>query len=262
MDMNHLAIDGLSVTQCAKHVKQPYGGYIRVRDFEKTQLDGGGMDDLNPQENIHASITGTAVDYLTRYVTGTSAAAAFQISTIGAAIVGEDELCDRLISRIDGLTNNTIIRACKLAGFDAAYRAGPYNYLPVQYINPDSATIENIRTMVERAECFFAQYGPKTLDGLTFEGGYTRIVSKGDGDFMTGDTLWDFKVSKYPPTSKHTLQLLMYWRMGLHSKYVNQYENVRYLGIYNPRMNIVYRLHVASIPNDVINTVESEIIGY
>lgn len=52
--------------------------------------------------------------------------------------------------------------------------------------------------MIERALKFFERYGPKILDGFTFEGGYTYIVSSGDGDFITEDTLWDFKVSKLP----------------------------------------------------------------
>ena len=69
-------------------------------------------------------------------------------------------------------------------------------YRPVEDIEPDGDTIENIRTMVERSLRFFNQYGPKVLDGLTFEGGYTGYVATGDGDFLTNDTLWDFKVSK------------------------------------------------------------------
>ena len=50
---------------------------------------------------------------------------------------------------------------------------------------------------------------------FTFEGGYTNIVSSGDGDYLTEDTLWDFKVSKEEPKSKYTLQLLMYYIMGV-----------------------------------------------
>lgn len=99
------------------------------------------------------------------------------------------------------------------------------------------------------------------LDGLTFEGGYTGYVATGDGDFLTDDTLWDFKVSKQKLQNKYTLQLLMYWRMGLHSVHP-EYRNVKYLGIYNPRMNVVYRLDVNNIPADVISTVETEVIGY
>lgn len=49
------------------------------------------------------------------------------------------------------------------------------------------------------------------LKGFTFKGGYSPIVTAGDGDYLTKDTLWDFKVSKKELNSKHTLQLLMYY---------------------------------------------------
>ena len=48
--------------------------------------------------------------------------------------------------------------------------------------------------MVERSLKFVEEYGPIILEGFTFEGGYTDIVQAGDGDFITEDTLWDFKV--------------------------------------------------------------------
>ena len=92
-------------------------------------------------------------------------------------------------------------------------------------------------------------------------GGYTAIVSSGDGDFLTNDTLWDFKVAKTKPNNKHTLQLLMYWIMGQHSGQ-EKYKNIKRLGIFNPRLNTVYLLNVKDIPENVIKTVEKEVIGY
>lgn len=86
-------------------------------------------------------------------------------------------------------------------------------------------------------------------------------MSAGDGDFLTKDTLWDFKVSKSRLQPRQTLQLLIYWRMGLHSIH-EEYQDVKYLGVYNPRQNVVYRLAVTQIPQDVIETVETDVIGY
>lgn len=134
-------------------------------------------------------------------------------------------------------------------------------YKSIDEINPDVSTIQNVRTMVERSLHFFDIYGPKVLDGFTFFGGYTDKVDSGDGDFTTADTLWDFKVVTQPVKSKHTLQLLMYWRMGLHSIHP-EFQNIEYLGIYNPRMNEVHRIAVEDISEDVIVKVEREIIGY
>lgn len=250
-----------SVTRRIDKIKQPRGGYIRPKEFEITVLDGGGIDDLNPVENVSPSLVGMAVDYLTRFMSGTSAMDAFKISEMGSRVVQRKELFDQLLSNVKGLDDDSISAAVKLSGFDSAYRAGVMAYRPVQNINPNSDTVENIRTMVERSLRFLDQYGPKVMDGLTFEGGYTGYVSSGDGDFLTEDTLWDFKVSKKKLQSKYTLQLLMYWRMGLHSIHP-EYKNVKYLGVYNPRMNVVYLLDVSKIPEDVISTVETEVIGY
>lgn len=42
-----------------------------------------------------------------------------------------------------------------------------------------------------------------------FEGGHAKTADAGDGDFLTADTLWDFKAPSREPTSKNTLQLLL-----------------------------------------------------
>lgn len=105
--------------------------------------------------------------------------------------------------------------------------------------------------MVERSLHFLEIYGPKVIDGFTFEGGYTDTISTGDGDF---------RVSKRKVQKEHTLQLLMYWRMGLHSIHP-EFQRIQYLGIYKPRLNTVYRIPVADIPEDVIGEVEEKVIG-
>jgi hypothetical protein len=146
---------------------------------------------------------------------------------------------------------------------------------------PDDATISNIRTMVKRSLSFIYKYGPITKDGFSFElangdmndyrkmvasgkgswGGYTATVNTGDGDFLTNDTLWDFKVSSSELTSKHTLQLLMYWIMGQHSKQIC-YENIRKIGIFNPRFNKVYIFDINNLSAEVIEFIEKEVICY
>ena len=81
-------------------------------------------------------------------------------------------------------------------GYDVCYRAGMAHFKPVSEIIPDTNTIANIITMIKRTLSFWEQYGPIIKDGFTFEGGYTSIISAGDGDYLTKDTLWDLKVLK------------------------------------------------------------------
>lgn len=258
---------GCSVTDRVKSVKQPYGGFLPAGQLTKTPL-GEGEGALSPEENVHGSLIGLAVDYMTRVLLGTPVNEAFGVSLDGAEIL-EDSLpgsravkkARTLAAGIKGLNKESLTNAIKLVAFDVCMRSGPAVYKPVEEVNPDVYTLYNIRTMVERSLHFFELYGPKVLDGFRFEGGYTLTVTTGDGDFTTSDTLWDFKVSRGSITKNQTLQLLMYWRMGLHSIHP-EFQSITFLGIYNPRKNVVARIKVSDIPVDVIATVERDVIGY
>lgn len=251
----------VSVTGRVRMIRQPYGGYVRPRDFECSFVGDGGINDLNPRENVFPGLVGSAVDYLTRLMTGETIARTFVISYMGACNVSRKSLFFSLLSKVRRLDDSSIRAAIQLSGFDSAYRAGILAYRPVEKIEPDEPTVENVRTMVKRSLVFFKEFGPKVLDYLTFQGGYTKTVNTGDGDFLTKDTLWDFKVSREPLNSRQTLQVLIYWRMGLHSIH-KEYQSVKYLGIYNPRSNTVYRINVNRISDQVIRKVDKDVIGY
>ncbi len=251
---------GYSVTSRIKTIKQPWGGYIRPKQFSVTTI-GEGIEGLSLYESAHASLVGTAVDYLTRFMLGEDIKDAFKISIKGALIIKEVRKAEKLLAKVEGLDDISIECAIKLTGFDVCFRSSPFAYKDIDWIIVDKSTIKNVRTMVERSLKFFGEYGPVVLEGFTFEGGYTDVVCAGDGDFLTEDTLWDFKVSASPITTRNTLQLLMYWRMGLRSVHP-EFRSVRYLGVYNPRLNCVYKLAVADISEEVISIVEKEVIGY
>ena len=276
-----------SVTDRIKEIKQPRGGYIKPSEFEKFELNDGIT--LSEEENVHGSIIGMVVDYMTRFAMGTDKKEAFIISLSGAALreqLTKDKALDiaaKLLKGIKGLDDKSIVNACKLTTFDVWYRNPMAAMLAKGYeeTNPDEDTIKNIQTLIQRSIAFFKTYGPITKDGFTFEpvkpnekvdddmintgkwtsGGYTGTVCSGDGDFLTADTLWDFKVSKAKPTSKLTLQLLMYWIMGQHSGQ-ECYKSISRLGIFNPRLNVVYLLDMSKVSADTIKEVEDEVICY
>lgn len=56
-----------SVTARINQIKQPRGGYIKPSEFKTLQLSD---DKELGDENIHSSIIGLTVDYLTRYMMG------------------------------------------------------------------------------------------------------------------------------------------------------------------------------------------------
>ena len=130
-----------SVTKRISMVKQPYGGYLNKKQFDITTIDDGKT--LNEAENIHASLIGLAVDYLTRFMMGTSVEEAFKISLQGALCLdlflnnasGKKGLAlgnaKKLLKGIKGLDNESVSNACKLVGYDVCFRAGVIGYKPV-----------------------------------------------------------------------------------------------------------------------------------
>ncbi len=257
-----------SVTARINKIKQPRGGYIKPSQFLVKELNDNNQ--MNDSENIHVVIVGIVVDYLTRYMMGSDLISSFKISCQGAFMAEKlgyrnaIKEAKKYLLKIKGLNEQSIINACKLATFDVWFRnpIGAMTAKTAAETNPDFDTVENIRIMVERSIAFLKEYGPIIKDHFTFEeDGYTETVDSGDGDFLTEDTLWDFKVSKNAITNKHTLQLLMYWIMGQHSGKI-EFRQIRKLGIFNPRLNFVYTLDVESISPDIIKMVESDVICY
>ena len=148
-----------------------------------------------------------------------------------------------------------------MAGYDVVCRAGWDYYVPVDQIQPDKASVQNIYTLVTRTLDFLQIYGPITISGPTFPGGYSAIVDKGDADFLTNDTIWDLKNTKFWILKNNTLQILMYYLMGKRSS-VKEFQTIKNLGIFNPRKNTVYQIAASSIDPKVIEYVEQVIIGY
>lgn len=255
------------------------GRYIKMSDFEQVAF----TDDvtLNASENISGPLMGTAVEYLTRLlVSGQSVGKVFSDVTLRGALIAEylyrksngkcgvKDASKILIKLLEGVKDfkddNAIANVCRAVTFDAYYR-NPISAMEsssYEAVNPDSKTIQNIRTLTRRSVSFFEKYGPVTSCGFTFESsGYTETVDKGDGDFLTADGLWDMKVYRSRLLSKHALQVLMYWIMGQHSGQ-EIFKNIKKIGIYNPRMNVAYILEVSKIRPEIIRAVEDDVICY
>ena len=276
-----------SVTQRISQIKQPRGGFVKKSEFSVISLQDGNY--LNSDENIHGTLVGLCVDYMTRFISGKDKLDSFRISIEGAYIAEKFGMKDslktviQLLDEITGIDDNSIVNACKVVTFDVWKRNCIGAMLAKNYekINPDESTVENIRILINRSLYFFENYGPVIKNGFTFEpvpasmdlynkmlssgngsyGGYTATVSSGDGDFLTKDTLWDFKVSKAAPKSKDILQILMYWIMGQYSGQ-EIFRKIEKIGVFNPRLNNVYLLEMKNVSKEIINTIERDVIGY
>lgn len=265
----------VSVVQRINSIKQPRGGYLHPKTFILRQFSDG--ISLH-EESLRPTTVGLTVDYLFRAtLPGVRISEAFYISRLGAHIGGFTNQAQELLSQITSISDDkSIIAAAKLTNYDGIYRSGfMCDYDPALNVTPNSNDIENIRTLVHRTARFFSTFEPITLDGFEFisdspeSSGYTNEITAGDGDFLSADGLWDLKVSKKEPSSIHTLQILIYHLMGLRSfnadgspLYGGNFQNVKHLGLFNPKLNAAYTIEIEDIPKETIREVETLVIGY
>ena len=250
-----------TVTQRIRAIQQPVEGYIPISALSIKQYRDNFS--LNSRENIPANYVGLAVDYLTRFRLTDDVQEAFDISILGAKILfhnyGMNKEFMYCLELLESVKAGDIFAAVQLTTYDDVYRAG---IIDIPRLSPDAATIENIEIMVNRGVSFLKNSSSEIKTGLTFEGGYTDIVVNGDCDYVTDNSLIDFKVLRGNVTKNHTLQILMYYLLGLNSIHTSEFQKIKWLALFNPRKNVVYYIHVRRISEAVINEVLREVIGY
>lgn len=247
-----------SVTQRVETIRQPRGGLIPADSMECISFHDGN-ELLN--ENISPSIIGLAVDYLTRFMLGQDIYDAFRVSLDGGLRSPNPLEVSDYVGEISGLDDYSIISACRAVSFDSYYRAGEAPSIKPSELSPSASTCENIRIMVNRSISFLNKYGPVTVFGPRFDGGYSSTIPAGDGDFVTDDTIWDFKTSKNEPSSQHTLQVAVYYCMSKHSD-DERLKKITKIGIFNPRLNKAYIKDMSTVDQSLIDVIEKEIIRY
>ena len=248
-----------SIIEIIKNAKQPKNGYLEINKFKEISFS----DDLviSENENIPISIVGIVIDYMTRFMITNDVRNCFRVSLSGAKYINQSEKAEEFIQKITGLNNESIIAACKLAGYDICFRVNPSHYSPVEDINPNEQSIENIKNMIQRCLLFVKKYGPIIRDGFTFEGGYTDKITMGDGDYLTDGTIWNLKLTSQGININDTLEILITYLMGKRSNYP-ELQDVHCISFFNPRLNKIFTLNTADIPKETIDVVEKNIIGY
>lgn len=255
-----------SVTGILANIKQPRGGYLPLSNYDIESH----CDDLRVvgDYNIAPSLVGLAVDYGTRIALGNDIEETFEVATVGAGMVGASDVAESLIADIDAaalesgeIDEKSVVSLCKLSGFDSAFRAGASAYRPVSEINPDRQTIADIGNLILRTKAFFDASAEPVIAGFTFEGAYTDDAGASDGDYICGDTLWDLKVSKNEPTIKNTMQVLLYYLMGLRSS-KDEFKAVTRIGLFNPWLQKSWSISVLDLDESFLSMVENDILGY
>lgn len=236
---------------------------IKVSDFVIEKIDN---DNLTVDIPIDKRwLVGLAVDYLVRLNSNPSVRPtdAFNISLQGAKLVNETSKALKLINSLNNdLESKTIKAACKLCGYDVALRQDPLLYKNIDEINPSATLISSIRVLVERTLHYLSYYGGIKEYGTTFEGGYTDLVDSGDCDYLTGNGLWDLKITDKQMTNTFILQLLAYYTLGMHSERVDTFKRIKSIGIINPLRSEVYYFKLYKLSNSILNFISHTLLGY
>lgn len=251
-----------TVVQVSRTARQPFGGYLKPREMNQLEYDDGKQLFNIRDFKVKARLISLVVRKLTRINLGAEKRETFIISLLGAKAVSEREKAAELLDNIHQLENETIINACKLVGYDSAFRSGTRAYRSVEHIHPAEKTIEDIRVMVERNLEFLEENGPILKRDLSFEGAYTMQIQTGEADFLTEDTLWNLKALKGSLRTSDTLELLMYYILGLDSVHKEQFEKLTKIGIFDARSNTAYVKNTEEIPKKLITQVRENVIGY
>jgi hypothetical protein len=82
-----------------------------------------------------------------------------------------------------------------------------------------------------------------------------RFHLDGHIDFVSADTIWDLKVSAKAPDRVDVLQLLLYW-IAFRDDPDNEVK-IAHVGIYNPRLDVAWRIAISDIPREVQSAVET-----
>lgn len=255
-----------SLTQRIDDIYQPIGGYINKNLFDVKEYGGNYIDSSN--ENLKPNVVGMVVDYLTRlYYADTDneiedvfLLTNFAISSYNTKIDQQIIHNKHIIKTKDYLCDEYIIAMCKLAPYDAVYRAG-LDQSQIKLIEPDSQTIDNIRELTQRSINYLGKNKFKIITGFKFPDVITRYVSKADGDFIKSNTIIDLKVSnKHDINQKQSLQIYGYYLM---SQLSNQsiFKYIDSIATFNPRYNVEHFLKTIKISYDIKYYVMYNVFG-
>ena len=259
---------------------QPYGGYIPTKDLTEEPLTDEPlyrslletsckMGTLTPQS------LGLVFDYILRTDLAVMAGSdpvdavlnAFEVSFLGAKLINKIDDALTLGQKIADLYGKKKKKLAKIAQvaselvvYDAVFRAGYYNpdAEPPRVSEGDKNALE---LMLGATEVYLLEKERLVSLGYGFRALEAEKVAPSDGDILTVDSLIDLKCSIKKPTSKHTLQLILYYILGLHEM-STEFKRLKYLKIVNPRLGQVYSYEISKLDTEDLKTIERDIMGY
>lgn len=284
-----------SVTEVVRKVKQPKGGILPINWFDVIDMDGepiicdkippvivGKVIDSmlhltirTPKEKLFkSSISGydKRVEYFARQFTRNTSGYELMYEEIEA----EDDILNvqSLIGRLDKYRNEcdlynmalclSLIHQYDIWDMDFQYISRlttVQSSRPTYYTKGDIRKLVKLFTRTLQWICSIITDKVIVFDFKFYPNGYTDTIQYGVGDFVCSYTLFDLKCTKSIPSNLSTLQILIYYVMGLNSGN-RLYSSIKYLGLYSPITNKLWRLDVRKIPADLIKRISTEVVGY
>lgn len=234
--------------------------HYRLMTDDKSDLQEG-------EESLKPILMGTLIDYLTRIVIYKDLKAFdFIKNTKNKKLIQQLKKDFKDIDYTQ-LTQENIKLVTRLCLFEHSFRGNEYIDPLKENIEINTLTCDHIKTMLNRANNFFNRFGQPVLTQYkcsitTSLKEKTYVEVYGDGDYLLQDALVDFKVSKNGPTQDYVRQLLIYY-IGLVGKDLKKKkvkrEEIKYLIIFNPRLDMFYKLDLESISEASLGEVNKNI---
>lgn len=169
-----------------------------------------------------------------------------------------------------GLSDESIISACQLAGYKIWYDDTEKAQL-LEISNsrtenvPNGDTIKNIRIMANRIIEFLDREGDTLAFNFSFDddecSGYSEVISEGEGEILTEYGIFVIDTSNKVPDNKMVLKSVVHYIMAIISQ-IPIFDDIMKFGIINPRLNTCYYMYIENVPNSVIREVKQDLICY
>lgn len=254
-----------NITTVAKNSKLlPLTKIVSTRKFKKIEYHSDNLGEFSLEdENINAASTGTLIDFLTRAIV-LNDSDALDISAYGVEQLGSEQQKKEYLNyaamfktlsedqKIDNLADDIFNLGLDICAWEQALRSGLY-IKPTIY--PNKVTISHYKTMLKRAKRYLQNVGNIIRTG--YSAATENGLISGDGDYLSDDTLIDFKVSKRATMSPYWVCQLFLYRVLLKDKIVSPAQ-IKKLMIYNPRRDEGFLLDLTTIDPDILKFVKSQ----
>ena len=273
-----------SVSELVETIEQPAFGILPISYFEKKELKQDSYV-LSNKSSIPAIHLGLIVDYCIKYILGVKLSDILHVEYAGyaehirvSAVKFFDSVSEQSLTQVyieDERKNICLSDFIYKVENAETFEEFVTNML---YVIQYGDFVRNIGYAYNRiGEVFDTELSKEELQDIliffirtqgwinTFEKatpmykfkpfGYNNTVTSGEGDFCTKYTLWDLKVSNGEPTTKDTLQLLIYYIMAKKSGN-SLYKDVNSIGVYNPKLDATWICNIEKIDPSIVNKVK------